>query len=178
MDQLVFRNLKHEECVRINEMDPTQYVKNAWRDVDGSRQLISIDYLDSDWPNGYEYHFEHLEQTILSGGFALGAFCNDSLVAFVTLNLPLFGTDYQYVLLDQLFVSLEYRNRGLGKKLFLASTEIAKMWGANKLYICAGSAEETIAFYFGLGCVESVEINQELYDIDPNDYQLELSLSA
>lgn len=47
---------------------------------------------------------------------------------------------------------------------------------AEKIYICAGSSEDTIAFYFKLGCIEATEINKELYEIDRNDYQLEYRL--
>ncbi len=54
--------------------------------------------------------------------------------------------------------------------------DIAREWHVNKIYICAGSAEETIAFYFAIGCNEAVEINKELYESDPRDYQLEFTL--
>ncbi len=66
--------------------------------------------------------------------------------------------------------------KGIGKKLFMLSTEEVRKWDADKIYICAGSAEETIAFYFKLGCKEVEEINKELYEIDRRDYQLEFSL--
>lgn len=56
------------------------------------------------------------------------------------------------------------------------SADIAREWKADKIYICAGSAEETIAFYFAIGCKEAVGINKELYENDTRDYQLEFSL--
>lgn len=49
-------------------------------------------------------------------------------------------------------------------------------WNADKIYICAGSAEETIAFYHAIGCKEAEEINKELYESDTRDFQLEFSL--
>jgi hypothetical protein len=36
--------------------------------------------------------------------------------------------------------------------------------------------EETVAFYFSIGCIEAEEINKELYEGDPRDFQLEFSL--
>ncbi len=177
MINIIYRRLTVEECERINEINPSQYVGRAWREVNGKRQLVEINYQDSDWPNGYEHHLSSLKETILHGGCAFGAFeSNGKLVGFSTINREFFGEKFNYILLDQLFITLEHRNRGIGKKLFMLCVEAAREWNAHKIYICAGSAEETIAFYFAIGCTEAVEINKELYEIDPRDYQLEFSL--
>lgn len=177
MENITYRKLTVEECARINEIDPSQYIGRAWREIDGERQLIEINYQDSDWPNGYEHHYNNLKDTILNGGSAIGTFdSNSKLVGFVTINREFFGEKYQYVLLDQLFITLEYRGKGIGKKLFELSADVARKWNADKIYICAGSAEETIAFYFAIGCKEAVEVNKEIYESDPRDYQLEFSL--
>ena len=45
-----------------------------------------------------------------------------------------------------------------------------------KIYICAGSAEDTISFYKSIGCIEAVEINEALYLEDTRDIQLEYKL--
>lgn len=175
--ELVYRKLSLEECECIKEIDPSQYIGKAWREIEGKRQLVEINYQDEDWPNGYEYHISHLKETILNGGSAIGAFNLDNkLLGFATVNPQVFGEKYKYVLLEQLFLTLDYRNKGIGKKLFMLSTVEARKWGVDKIYICAGSAEETIAFYFKLGCKEVEEINQDLYEIDRRDYQLEFSL--
>lgn len=54
--------------------------------------------------------------------------------------------------------------------------KIAKEFMAEKIYICEGSSEDTIAFYFKLGCIEATEVNEKLYEMDRNDYQLEYRL--
>ena len=177
MEDIIYRKLKLEECEQISEMDPSQYIGRAWREVEGKRQLVEINYLDSDWPNGYEHHYNNLKGTILSGGNAFGAFkSNDRLLGFATITSEFFGEKFNYILLDQLFISLEHRNRGIGKKLFTLCVDSARTWEADKIYICAGSAEETIGFYFAIGCKEALEINRELYEGDTRDYQLEFSI--
>ena len=139
--------------------------------------MVEIDYQDCDWPNGYEYHISHLKETILNRGSAIGAFnSNNKLLGFVTINRQFFGVRHNYVLLDQLFITLDFRNKGIGKKLFMLSAKVAKEWNADKIYLCAGSAEETIAFYFAIGCKEAEEINKELYESDKRDFQMEFSL--
>lgn len=177
MINVIYRKLKLEECEYINQMNPSQYIGKAWREVDGKRKLVEINYQDSDWPDGYEYHFNNLRKTILDGGSAIGAFdSNNKLLGFSTINREFFGEKYNYVLLEQLFITLEHRDKGIGKKLFMFSANVAREWNADKIYICAGSAEETIAFYFAIGCKEAEEINKGLYENDPRDYQLEFSL--
>lgn len=172
-----YRVIAIHDCEQLREIDPSQYIERAWREVDGKRQLIHIDYQDNDWPNGYEHHLTNLKETILNNGYAVGAFDErDRLVGFGTLNHEMFGQKYNYVLLDQLFISLEHRNKGIGKKLFSILADQASKWKADKIYICAGSAEETVAFYFAIGCKEAVEVNQKLYESDPRDFQLEYVL--
>lgn len=69
---VTFRQLTLDECVRMKEMDASQYVGRAWRDVDGKRELVEIHYQDPDWPNGYEHHFRRLQETIIQRGSAIG----------------------------------------------------------------------------------------------------------
>jgi GNAT superfamily N-acetyltransferase len=177
MENITYRELTVNECARIREMNASQYIRRAWRAIEGERKLVEINYQDPDWPNGYEQHYNNLKDTIVSGGSAIGAFdSNNMLVGFATLNRDFFGEAYKYVLLDQLFVTLECRGKGIGGKLFEVSADVARKWHADKIYICAGSAEETIAFYFAIGCKEAVEVNKEMYESDPKDYQLEYTL--
>ena len=55
----------------------------------------------------------------------------------------------------------------------MMSANVAKSWQADKIHLCAGSAEETIAFYHAMGCSEALEINQALFEADQRDLQLE-----
>ncbi|MBB6715222.1 GNAT family N-acetyltransferase [Clostridium gasigenes] len=177
MGNIIYRKMNSDECERINQINPYQYIGKAWRLVNGERQLVEIKYEDLDWPNGYEHHYNNLKETILNGGSAFGAFeNNEKLLGFATINRDFFGEQFNYILMDQLFISLEHRNRGMGKKIFMLCVDEAREWNSDKIYICAGSAEETIAFYRAIGCTEAVEINKELYESDPRDYQLEYLL--
>ena len=138
--------------------------------------MVDINYLDPDFPEGFDNHLNRLQQTVKSDGVAIGAFSDDRMVGFFALNLSPFGDKYRYDLLDQLFISLEFRRKGIGKKLFLLAASEARKNSVQKIYICAGSSEETLAFYRSLGCDDAVEVNRELSDNDPRDIQLGYSL--
>lgn len=177
MSHLTFKKLKITDADRISEIDASIYIKNAWRDIDGKKQLICIDYHEEGFPNGIDEHIEALKHTLVHHGYAIGAFNEQNhLIGFASLNRKMFGKAYRYVLLDQLFISKPYRKRGIGKALMKMCMDEARLWGANKLYICAGSSEDTVAFYRSLGYVEAIEINQELFESDPRDFQLEYKL--
>lgn len=177
MSEINYRPLALNEADRINEINPEQYIKRAWREVNGKRQLVDLNYHEKSWPDSYEHYRDGLKNTIEGNGCAIGAFDKQGmLIGYITVNRPLFGKKYKYVLLDSLFVSKECRSQGIGKKLFQLGVDEAKLWGAEKLYICAGSAEDTIAFYYTLGCEEAKEIDKVLYESDPRDLQLEFEL--
>ncbi|MGH4123445.1 MAG: GNAT family N-acetyltransferase [Clostridium sp.] len=171
-----FRILTINECDRISEIDPSQLIEKAWRNVDGQYKLVTINYMESDWPDGYETYRDELKNTIASGGIAVGAFKKDCLVGFVTINHSFFGETARYLLLESMFVSRTYRGSGLGKELFKHCANKAYEWGADKLYLCAASSEDTIAFYKAVGCINAEEINQELFERDHRDIQLEYDL--
>ncbi len=170
---IVYRSLKMDECRRIREMDVSQYIRRAWREVDNRRQLIEIDWLEPDFPNGYENHLANLENTIRSDGIALGAFSESRLVGYCTVNPEFFGDISRYMLLDQLFIDRGFRGKGIGRALFMQAAARARARGADKLYICAGSSEDTVAFYIAIGCQEAAEVNQALYGMDRRDLQME-----
>lgn len=177
MDGLIYRELTIEECDCIKDINASQYIRRAWREVEGVRKLTEINYHDKDWPNGYEEHYNSLKKTINNGGIAIGSFDeHNTLVGFVTVNRDIFGRRFKYVLLDQLYITLEHRGKGIGKKLFMLSVEAAKEWEVDRIYICAGSAEETIGFYHSIGCRVAEEINPDLYNSDPRDLQMEFVL--
>jgi hypothetical protein len=65
--------------------------------------------------------------THITDGSAIGAFDTaNKLLGFETKNRQFFGKRHTYVLLNQLFITLECRNEGIGKALFLLSANVAR----------------------------------------------------
>lgn len=171
-----YRALEMNEVDKIEMIDATCFIKNAWRMVEGQLRLVQINWTDHELPNGLKWHKKRFKETLELRGRAFGCFDENQLIGYATLNADIFGNSYKYVLLDQMFISNGSRNKGIGKALFDMCASQARQWGAQKLYLCAGSSEDTIAFYHKLGCVDALEVNQQLYEQDPNDKQLEFDL--
>ncbi len=175
---LKYREMNINEAERIAEIDATNFIKNVWRmnGESGEYELVEINWTDHELPNGFAWHFQHYKDTLEHGGKAFGCFEGDILVGYTTLEGNIFGQKEKYVLLDQLFVSEKYRNKGIGKELFSLCAKQAVLIGAEKIYLCAGSSENTIAFYRKLGCTAAIEVNQKLLEEDPRDIQLEYAV--
>ncbi|MBP3609616.1 MAG: GNAT family N-acetyltransferase [Lachnospiraceae bacterium] len=175
-----YRKLNLSEADRIAEIDATHYIKNAWRrnEASGQYELVEINWTDTELPNGFDWHLQRLKETLQNGGTAFGCFEGSTLIGYTTVDKDIFGKQEKYVLLDQLFVSQNCRGKGIGKALFLMCAKQAAEYGAEKLFLCAGSAENTIAFYQKLGCQTAKERNQRLYEEDPRDIQLEYCLET
>lgn len=86
-----YRRLDISECLKIREIDASQYIGQAWREVDGKRQLVKIDYYEPDLPNGFDAHLSKLIETVNSGGVVLGAFHDMRLVGYCSANPVLFS---------------------------------------------------------------------------------------
>lgn len=150
-----------------------QDVKKCWRRVEGTLTLLPIAYIeDWDLTERRETAKEILEE-LQRGGFAYGALCEGKIVGFAVLAAALFGTRKRYMDLSLFYVSEPFRRMGIGKELFLLACQGAKNAGAEKLYISAHSAEDSMAAYRNLGCVEAMEVNRFLAEKEPCDVQLE-----
>lgn len=168
--------MQPEEAERIGEIDAMHVIRNAWRkDSSNKYKLVEINWTDTELPNGFEWHLRRFREALENGGTAFGCFDRDKLIGYAVMNGNIFGQQ-GYILLDQLFVSNTYRGKGIGKRLFTLCAEQARQLGARKLYLCAGSAENTIAFYHKLGCAPAVEPDEDLAAEDPYDIQLEYAL--
>ena len=177
---LCYREMRREEAERIGELDAVCRIRNVWRrdPATGAYALTAIDWTDRTLPNGPDWHLDRFRRTLAEGGTAFGCFRGGRLIGYATLNAGVFGINERYMLLEQLYISRESRRQGIGRALIGLCGCRARACGAEKLFVCAGSAEETIAFYHALGFRSAVEWNEALFSEDPNDIQLELELCA
>ena len=173
-----YRSLRADELNR--ELFPNftrrQVVTKCWRKEKGEWKIKEVPFID-DWSEeNYATLVSCLKNTILTGGFVYGAFSDNALKGFVSVEPTLFGGEQKYLDLSSIHVSEDMRGQGIGKVLFLAAKEWAKENGARKLYISAHSSVESQAFYKAMGCVEAEVYNKKHVEEEPCDCQLECRL--
>lgn len=118
---------------------------------------------------------KYLCEQITHGGSVVGAFFDDVLIGFCSVDGYLCGETAKYANLTMLFVDDEFKRKGVGKALFKAASKCALVQGADKLFISAIPSVETIAFYFNMGCTDAKEIITNYIDTE-NDRYLEYKL--
>ena len=178
MKNISYRILKKEEInlLLFSNFDRYQEVTKCWCKENDKWVLKDISFTESWGPDEYEFLVECLQKTIMTGGTVFGAFSDNDLVGFVSLENKFFGSKNDYLQLSSIHTSNGYRGRGIGRNLFNLVCKKAREVGAEKLYISAHSSEETISFYKALGCKEALEYNKKLVDKEPCDCQLEYVL--
>jgi serine/threonine-protein kinase len=152
-------------------------VKKSWRKIDGEWVLIDNPFIE-DWTDKQKQYTvtAGLVPAVNSGGAVFAAYDADKLIGFSALMGERIGSAGQFLQMDMLHVSVEYRHHGIGRKLFNLAVEAARKLGVLKMYISASSSEESQAFYRAVGCVHAEEIIPALFEAEPYDVHMEYVL--
>ncbi len=160
----------------FDSFDRTQVVTKCWRKVKEEWLIKEIPFTDNWSKEEYQEGVQYLRNLIQSGGYVVGAFIDEKLKGFASVDPSVFGARSKYINLSNIHVSQDVRGLGIGKELFRLSKKWAKEQHAEKLYISAHSSVESQAFYKAMGCVEATEYNEKLVEKEPCDCQLECEL--
>jgi GNAT superfamily N-acetyltransferase len=174
----IYRKLNIDE-LRVDlfgNFNRYQEVKKCWRKENNMWMLKDISFVEQWGTSEKEYLVNCLCDTVSTGGTVFGAFIDNDLVGFASIENETFGTCDEYLQLSSIHTTYEYRGTGIGKELFKFICHRAIEMGAKKIYISSHSSEESQAFYKVLGCIEAVEINMRLSGEEPFDCQLEYVL--
>ena len=154
-----------------------QEVKQCWQKKEDKYVLKEVFYIE-DWNQEKRQNIVNLKfnEALNSNGFVFAAYDKEDLVGFATIFGKASGSLKQYLLLDYLYVSNQYRHQGIGKELFLLCVQAAVSLGVSKLYISANPAAESQAFYRKIGCVEAEEVIKEIAEELPKDIPMEYQI--
>ena len=174
---ITIRQLTRPELPAIWTIDRSEVIDNIYYFRDGKLVLEPEHYNAQGWPPGEQEHYHpHLEDCFARGGHFWGAFNEEKLVGVAVLEATFIGSKSNTLQLKFLHASKAYRKQGLGRRLFSLAAEQAKIMGAAKMYISATPSENTVNFYFHLGCQLAEEVDPELFAFEPEDIHLEYKL--
>jgi predicted N-acetyltransferase YhbS len=161
----------------LDSFDRKQEIFRCYRLIGGVEMLIDNPFVQ-DWSIEQKQKIvrENFTRAIETSGCVIVALDGERVIGFVSFFGELIGSEHQYVNLDMLHVSREYRRRGIGKKLWKRAIAAACRRGFEKFYISAHSSEESQAFYHAVGCVKATEIIPELFEAEPFDVHMEYGL--
>lgn len=169
MDNYIFKEMKIDDLHMnlLMHFNRFQRIERSWALKCGKWQLIHNPF-DYDWDEDRKHRtIYELREIINSGGIVYGVFDSNNLIAFSSVGPKFLESRMDgYIPIGFIHVSLDYRNKGIGKRLFTMMCEKARDTGALKLYICIMPAEESNAFYISVGCVDATIVHEPLEDGD------------
>lgn len=176
---ILYRNLQIEELSRLAEIDRGEEIQSIYILKEGKLTLISyIESVEGFTATELEELTLRQTQLLASGGQVIGAFENDLLVGVASAAGQLRGQHKNYCKMDILYVSKAQRGKGIAKQLLEKVKAAAKAFGAAYLYISATPTQHTVDFYLAQGAQLATEIDQALWDLEPEDIHLELLASS
>ena len=171
------RLLHRDEIPLIWQIDRREVIDNLYYLREGKLVLEPEHYDMLGWPPGEAEHYTPILLDCYDrSGMFWGAFEQGLLVGVSVLESKFIGSGQDTLQLKFLHVSRACRGQGLGRRLFEIATEKARELGARKLYISATPSEHTVNYYMRLGCSLAVEIDPELFALEPEDIHLEYIL--
>ncbi len=175
---LVFRHLAADEVEKIWSIDRAEIISAVYYIIEDKLVLKDEHYDMTTWPLGEpEIYAPLLQECHQRGGWFLGVFDGDTLVAVSVLDTHFLGPQNDSLQLKFLQISQNYRGLGLGRELFHRAAAEAARRGARKMYISATPSEHTIHFYMKNGCCRTATPDPVLYALEPEDIHLEYEIS-
>jgi ribosomal protein S18 acetylase RimI-like enzyme len=110
---------------------------------------------------------------VLRWDVVIGAFDGATLIGMASLRYRLTETVAQLV---SLHVSRAYRRHGVATRLLHELMRLARRSEARELYVSAAPTPSAIGFYTRHGFAPTARVNQRLYDLEPEDIHMTLTL--
>ncbi|MFX1518010.1 MAG: GNAT family N-acetyltransferase [Promethearchaeota archaeon] len=174
-----YRLLKKNELNRLCEIDRTETIEHIYYHKQGRLKLVKEFYQIPKWSlDQVQEHISTLNDIGRKGGVIFGAFDGSALVGIISLKNEFIGRNKDQLNLSGLWVSKNYRKLGVGKTLVELVKKKAKELGAKKLYVSATPSENTVHFYMNRGFTLAKEINEKLYELEPEDIHMECLLAS
>ncbi|MFX0114488.1 MAG: GNAT family N-acetyltransferase [Candidatus Hodarchaeota archaeon] len=172
-----YRVMIKEELKRVAELDRREKIEAVYYYRDGCLDLVSEHWGVPEWSSREKQQkINSLHELHDRGGTIIGAFDESRVVGVIALDNKYIGRSNDQLNLPGLWVSKEYRKRGVGKTLVELVMQKAREIGAKRLYVSATPSENTVNFYLKRGFRLAHEINQRLFELEPEDIHMELEL--
>lgn len=176
---VAIRQLPSSEITRIAEIDRTEHVRLEYKYEDGRLVARKIDCRVPNWSRVPSQEFSvhtYIRQfapVVEEGGVLLGALQGEKLVGVAILRYELEPETAQLAFLH---VSHGYRRQGIGTMLTRECIRLAEERGASVMYVSATPSESAVGFYLSHGFELAEQVNEELYELEPEDIHMTKTL--
>lgn len=169
------RPLLAEELHRWLEIDRRELIEGVYHLEDGALVLHPERHDVQGWFQSSEELARmtaDMRERQARGAFVVSAWDADRIVGVAVLDNTPLGPQGDQLQLRLLHVSRDYRDQGVGGRLFEVARIEARRLGARDLYVSATPSEHTVRFYLAHGCRLNPHPDPTLYAEEPEDIHL------
>ncbi|MCP3904853.1 MAG: GNAT family N-acetyltransferase [Planctomycetes bacterium] len=180
MEAVELRALAPRDLERIREVDRSEHVRLQYVCRDGALREEVVDWDVPRWPEHGPDDFsvrglvERWTPLLSEGGTLLGAIAGDTIIGFAILRPDLSPGVAELV---ALYIDQGARRRGIAGALTDEVERLARLDGAELLYVSATPSESAVGFYLSRGFRIARRVHAELAAQEPEDIQMEKTLS-
>lgn len=161
MKEIKYRILKQNELNALAEINLEEKIVQEYYVENEQLKLKEQDYKITCW-NSIELVnlIKKLYLDYQNEGMVYGAFVNGDLIGMISLNtVP--NNNEKVMLVEHIYISKEYRDQGVGRKLFDLVIEEVKKNNKTKIYIISNPNKSSVDFYLSLGATLNNEIKSD-----------------
>lgn len=171
---IAIKQMGESEIPRIAEIDRTEHVTLGYVHQDGRLLAQKVDWRVPPWsaddgPHSVQGRIEGCRTALEHGGAMFGAFDADRLVGCAVLRYELTDGMAQ---LAGLWVSDGYRRKGIAARLTDEVFRLARERGAERIYVSGTPSESAVGFYRSQGFRLADQVNEELFEEEPEDIHM------
>ena len=158
---------------KLAEIDRSESIDKMYTWNEGTLSATETHFECSSWDAvALKQLQERFRMELQNGGMGIGAFKEDALVGFGVLAHAFIGLDHDQLQVDLLYVSRNFRRKGIGKTILNMLSEEAKQRGAKALYISSTETKSAVSFYMGNGAAVTTEVDKVLFEKEPTDIHM------
>ena len=172
-----YRVLTRAEISKLAEMDRTETIDHIYHIRDGKLGLEKEHWDVRDWSAlEKQRRIAGLQKGYDGGDTLFGAFDGPTLVGISVFEPRSLPSAVGRFNLGGLWVSQEYRGKGIGRTLVQLVINKARGLCAKTMYVSATPSENTVRFYMSMGFRLAESVDPHLFGSEPEDIHMELIL--
>jgi len=167
------REMSIQEADQLGEIDRSEWIEATYRMVNGQLERLEEGHECATWcEEQVKELIARFGVEVSSGGYAVGAYDEGQLVGFGVLGHKFRGSNSDQLHVDLLYVTRNYRRRGIGKRIMDELEKAAKARGASCLYISSTETQSAVSFYRSYGGELAAQVDPELFALEPYDIHM------
>jgi ribosomal protein S18 acetylase RimI-like enzyme len=176
---ITIRHMEASELDRIGEIDRSEHVTQEYSYQRGFLEPRTVEVVVPTWSRSGDHEHSvqgrvNAWQPILDqGGTLVGAFDAEIIAGFAIYQPHLVPGMAN---LSVLYVSRNYRRKGIASILAGEVARLARADGARRLYVSATPSGAAVGFYRSHGFEPTDEPNEALFALEPDDIHMILEL--